>query len=168
MTSSITRSGRSSVAASRSLWSIAVTVILAAFTHAYDFGPAAFLAGTVGLVTLFVLNARYRRTESRSAALVYTLLSLWVIAGFGVVGGVWNHTVKIVVVAASGGTLPPALSPLFMSPDLGDATYEALWILLGISSVFAAHFGYRFARAVRWAARSKAVRPVGHESNSGD
>jgi len=170
MTSSTTQSGRSRGTASRSLWSIAATVILAAFTHAYDFGPAAFLAGTVVLVTLFLVNARYRRTQSRFAALLYSLLSLWVIAGFGLLGGVWNHAVKLVVVAGSGGTLPSALEPLFMSPDLGGATYEALWIVLGVASVFAGYFGYRFARTVRWTVRPTAVRPspVGPGADAGD
>ena len=154
MTASYAQSDGSAIAASRSLWSITATVTLAAITHAYDFGVAAWVAGAIVIVLLFSLSNRYRRTGSRLAAVFYSLLSLWVIAGFGLVGGVWNHAVKIVLTAVNGGTVPAGLEPLFMDPELGSVSYEAFWVLLGIASVAAAFYGYRFVRTVRWTARA--------------
>lgn len=149
------RTDRSTLAATWSLWSITATVIFAAVTHAYDFGIAAAVAGGAVIAILFALYRRYRRTGSRLALGSYGLLSLWVIGGFGLVGGVWNHAVKIALSAANGGTLSPALEPFFMAPELGDGVYEMLWILLGGASLVAAFFGYRFFRTVRWTATGR-------------
>ena len=134
----------------RSLVSVSVTAFLAAVTHAYDFGTAAFGVGAFIIALLVVLSRRQQRTGSRLALVLYGLLNLWIIGGFGVVGGFWNHAVKVPLIAANGGTLPPALEPLFMSPDLGSLTYEVVSILTFGASVFAAYFGYRFVRTVRW------------------
>ncbi len=141
-----------SSAASRSLWTIAATVILASITHAWDFGHPAFVAGAIVLAILYALNRAYRRTGSRLSLVFYLLLILWIVGAFGVVGGLWNHAVKLAVSVANGGALPPSMERLFMSPDLGGAGYEATWILMGVAGVVAAWFGYRFARTARWTA----------------
>lgn len=138
--------------ASRSLLSIAVTASLAAITHAYDFGIPAFIVGAVIIATLIALSRRYRRTGSRPAVVLYGLLSLWIIGGFGLVGGFWNHAVKGTLMAANGGALPSGLEPLFMSPDLGPPVYEVGYILLFAASALAAYLGYRFVRTVPWRA----------------
>lgn len=154
MTALESPSSASAIAASRSLLSVAATVVLAAITHAYDFGPAAFVAGAVVLGMLFTLNRHYRRVGSRLAIVLYGLLSLWVIVGFGLVGGVWNHAVRDVLSTANGGTLSTAIQPLFMSPELGSAVYETFWILLGAAALLAAYFTYRLARVVPWSPRA--------------
>jgi len=136
--------------ASRSLLSISVTAALASITHAYDFGIPAFIVGAVMIAALAALSRRYQRTGSRPAVVLYGLLNLWIIGGFGLVGGFWNHAVKIPLMAMNGGTLPSTLWPLFMSPDLGSPTYEVLYILLFAASVPAAYLGYRFVRTVPW------------------
>lgn len=156
MITSSRQSSRSPSAAWRSLWSVSATVILAAITHAYEFGTLAFVVGAIVIAALAALSGRIRRTGSRLALVAYGLLNLWIIGGFGIVGGLWNHTVKVVASAANGGALPASLQRLFMSPDLGSATYEAVGILTFITCVFAATFGYRLARTVRWTARTDA------------
>jgi hypothetical protein len=135
-----------------SLWSISITVILASITHAYEFGIVAFAVAAVVIAVLLALSSHYRRTGNRPVLALYGLLNVWVIGGFGLVGGLWNHAVKAAVSVANGGALPQSLERFFMSPDLGSATYEIIGILTFGASIFAAYFGYRFARTVRWRA----------------
>lgn len=148
MTTSSHRAGPSATAASASLWSISVTAILASITHAYEFGSVAFVVGATVIAVLFVLSSKYGRTRSKPVLLIYGLLNVWIIGAFGLVGGLWNHAVKLAVSVANGGVLPPSWQRLFMSPDLGSATYETIGILMFGASMFAAYFGYRFARAL--------------------
>lgn len=169
MTTSAQSSSLSAIAASRLLWSIAATVVLASITHAYEFGAPAFAVGAIVIALLSALSGRYRRTGTRPALVIYGLLNLWIIGAFGLVGGLWNHAFKVVVSAAHGGALPPALEPFFMSPDLGSATYEAIGILTFGASLCAAYFGYRFARMVRLVARADAPgRDAGRSSPAAD
>ncbi len=154
MRTSFNHPDRTIVLGSRSLLSISATAFLAAITHAYEFGTPAFAVGAIVIAILFALSSHYRRTRNRLVFVLYGLLNLWVIGGFGLVGGLWNHAVKVAVSAVNGGALPLSLERFFMSPDLGSATYEAIGILTFGASMFAAYFGYRFARTVRWTARA--------------
>ena len=131
-----------------------MTIILASITHAYEFGTPAFVVGAIVITILVALSSHYRRTGNRLVLVLYGLLNLWVIGGFGLVGGLWNHTVKVAVSAVNDGALPLSLQRFFMSPDLGSAPYEAIGILTFVASMFAAYFGYRFARTVRWMGRA--------------
>lgn len=132
----------------RSLQSVSLTAILAAITHAYDFGHIAFVVGAVLVALLWSLVAHYRRTGRRAALVPYGLLSLWIIVGFGLVGGFWNHAIKALVVALHEGAVPSELAGMFMTPELGSITYESIGVLTFAASVMAATHGYRFARAV--------------------
>lgn len=154
MTTASQQSSRSTSAASRSLWSISMTITLASITHAYEFGTPAFVVGAIVVAILFALTSHYRRTGNRLVLVLYGLLNLWVIGGFGLVGGLWNHAVKVAVSAVNDGALPLSLQRFFMSPELGSAPYEAIGILTFVASMFAAYFGYRFARTVRWIGRA--------------
>lgn len=131
-----------------------MTITLASITHAYEFGTPAFVVGAIVVAILFALTSHYRRTGNRLVLVLYGLLNLWVIGGFGLVGGLWNHAVKVAVSAVNGGALPLSLERFFMSPDLGSTTYEAIGILTFGASMFAAHFGYRYVRTVRWMGRA--------------
>lgn len=142
--------GDGTVLASRSLLSVSLTATLASITHAHDFGTSALAVGVVVVAMLVALNSRFRRTGSRPALVLYGLLNLWIIVGFGLVGGFWNHAVKVSLVALNGGTLPAGLEPVFMSPGLGSPTYEAVSILTFAASVLTAYLGFRFVRTVGW------------------
>jgi hypothetical protein len=143
------------VLASRSLGSISVTAFIAAINHAYDFGAPAFIVGAIAISLLVILSGRARRTGGRVALVFYGLLNLWIIVGFGLVGGFWNHAVKLAVVAARG-EIPTGLEVLFMSPELGSTGYEVSGVLMFVACLFAGHFGYRYARAVLGRARNDA------------
>lgn len=147
MTSPTRTSGKSTVSA-RSLQGTSLVAILAAFTHAHEFGPVAYVAGAVIVAVLWSLVAAYRRTDSKAAVIAYGLVSAWVIVGLGLVGGFWNHAVKVLVVTMHHGAVPAVMEPLFMSPATGPAAYEAVGVLTFVASVLAARYGYRFAREV--------------------
>ena len=74
MTTASHQPGRSTLTAS--LWSISITVILAAITHAYEFGIVAFAVAAVVIAVLLALGAHYRRTGNRPALVLYGLLNL--------------------------------------------------------------------------------------------
>ncbi len=130
-----------------SILSVSLTAALAAISHAYDFGPAAFLVGAIGIALLVASGLGYARSGSRWALVPYALLSLWVIAGFGIVGGFWNHAVRDLLVVMRGGPLPASAEPWFISPAPGSGAYETVGILTFVASVAAAVFGYRFVRS---------------------
>lgn len=159
MTAPSPQSGRATIGASPSLWSVSATVLLASITHAYESGTPAFVVGAIIIAILFALSSHYHRTGHRLALVLYGLLNLWVIGGFGVVGGLWNHAVKVAISAVNDGALPVVVERFFMSPDLGSAMYEVVGILTFAASMFAAWFGYRFARAVPWTARADSPGP---------
>ena len=130
-----------------SIVSVSLTAALAAFTHAYDFGGAALAVGGIAIVLLIMAGLGYQRTGHRAWMLFYALLNLWIIVGFGIVGGFWNHAVKVTLCAVYGGTLPSSLEPWFISLEPGTVVYEAAGILTFVGSMAAAVFGYRFVRS---------------------
>ncbi len=130
-----------------SLLSASLTAVLAAFTHSFLFGPPAFLAGAIVVALLAALAFGYQRSGRRLLLLPYALINLWIIVGFGIVGGLWDHAVKAVLCARHGGVVPPSLEPWFTSPGLGSALIETAWIMTFLASLAAAVFGYRFLRS---------------------
>lgn len=130
-----------------SILSASLTAVFAAFTHSYVFGPPAFLAGGIVIALIASLGFGYQRSGRRFLLLPYALINLWIIVGFGIVGGFWDHAVKAVLCVLHGGVVPPSLEPWFTSPDLGSAVFETAWIMTFVASVAAAVFGYRFIRS---------------------
>lgn len=130
----------------RSLQFVTLTVALASITHAAEFGPAAFVVGAVSVGLMYVLLRNYRNSGSRFALVPYVVLTLWVIFGLGVVGGLWNHAVKMMLIARNGA-VPEGLEGLFMSPDPGSIAMDHVGMFTFVASVPAAYFGFRFARA---------------------
>ncbi len=141
---------RASVPAGRagllSVLSISLTAALATTSHAYEFGPPAFLVGAAVIALLVALGLGYLRSRKRVVLVLYGLLSLGIIAGFGIVGGFWNHTVKVLLCAVLGSPLPASAEPWFVSLEPGPGLYEAAGILTFVASVAAAVHGYRFIR----------------------
>ena len=101
-------------AARRSLLSVILTAVAITANHLYVLGPTAFLLGAVivGLSTAMLLW--FRSTKSRAALAGYVLLSLWVIAGFGLYKGLWRGTLPLFA-----GTALASLSTSFPKPALG-------------------------------------------------
>jgi len=129
----------------RSLYSVSATVLLASVTHAYDFGLPALVVGVVVVGALYLLRRRFLYTGGWGAFTIYGLLNLWIIAGFGLVGGLWNHTVKMALIQHGG--IPAGLEGLFMRPEAGSVLFEGSGMLTSLTCLIAAYFGYWFVRA---------------------
>ncbi len=128
---------------------ISATVLLAAITHAYAFGPRAVIAGLLIVAVLCGLNVLYQRTRNTAVLVLYGIITAWVIIGFGVVNGFWNHAFKAFLYYLHNGALPPLLAKLFMTPRIESPLLEGAGILTFAMSVFAAYYGYKFIKEVR-------------------
>ncbi len=146
---SIQASGQNISAAGLSLACISVTVVLASITHAYEFGYRAFIAGFIVIALLYGMNILYRSTRNKVFLVFYGLLNAWVIIGFGLFNGFWNHAFKVFLNFLHNGYLPPFLAKLFFTPQIGSSFFEGVGILIFVMSVFAAYYGYKFIKEGR-------------------
>ncbi len=139
-------SGQKLSAAALSLAAISVTVILTSITHAYEFGYRAFIAGFVVIALLCGMNFLYRRTRNKAFLVFYGLLNAWVIIGFGLFNGFWNHAFKVFLNYLHNGYLPPFLAKVFMTPQIGSFFFEGAGMLTFVMSMLATYYGYKFIK----------------------
>jgi hypothetical protein len=132
-----------------SLTGISATILLASITHASEFGYRAFIAGFIIIALLYGMNILYRRTRNKVFLVLYGLLNVWVIIGFGLVNGFWNHGMKVFLYYLHNGFLPPFLAKLFMTPQIGSSFMEGVGIFTFVMSMFAAYSGYKFMKEGR-------------------
>ena len=132
-----------------SLAGISATVILASITHAVDYGHRAFIGGLIVIVLLWGINLLCRRTGKKVFLVLYGLLNAWVIIGFGLVNGFWNHGMKMFLYYLHNESLPPFLAKLFMTPQIGSFFIESAGILTFVMSMFAAYYGFKFMKEGR-------------------
>jgi ABC-type branched-subunit amino acid transport system substrate-binding protein len=125
-----------------SLVSIVATSIVATVHHIYKLGPGAFLLGAVIIVLPIALMLWFRKTSSSAALISYGLMNVWIIVGFGLVDGLWDHTLKIYL----GNFLLSNYSYYFSWSPIGGFPFEATGILESVGSLFAAYYGYKFLR----------------------
>ena len=133
-------------AAGLSLAAIAATIVLASLTHAYEFGYRAFIAGLIVIGLLCGMSILYRRTKKKVFLVFYGLLIVWIIIGFGLINGFWNHGMKVFLYYLHNGSLPPFLAKLFVTPQIGSPFFEGAGVLTFVMSVFAAYYGYSFVK----------------------
>ncbi len=139
-------SGQKMSAAGLSLAGVSAVVILASITHAYKFGHRAFIAGVILIALLYVLNILYRRTRNKVFLVFYAVLNGWVIIGFGLFNGFWNHTFKLFLNFLHNGYLPPFMAKFFITPQIGSFFFEGVGILTFVMSIFAVYYGYKFIK----------------------
>lgn len=143
---SIQTSEHKKSAAGLSLAGVSATVILASITHFYEFGHRVLVAGGILIALLCALNILYRRTRNKVFLVLYGLLNAWVIIGFGLFNGLWNHAVKLFLVFLHNGYMPPFLAKLFLTPQTGSLVFEGVGILTFVMSISAACYGYKFIK----------------------
>jgi hypothetical protein len=131
-------------AAALSLAAISATVLLASITHASEFGYRAIIAGLVVIALLCGMSILYQRTGRKAFLVFYGLLNAWVIIGFGLVNGFWNHGMKVFLYYLHNGALPPLLAKLFMTSHIESSFIEGSGILTFVMSMVAACYGYKF------------------------
>lgn len=125
----------------KSLLSVTITLILAAVTHAHQFGNRAFAAFLVLILIMYGLVFVFQRTRNKWLLGLYELLNGFIIIGFGLFNGFWNHAVKVLLTYLHNGELPVVLQRLFISPNVGSATYEIIGILTCVASLFVGFHG---------------------------
>ena len=133
-------------AAVASLAASSATIVLASVTHAYEFGYRAFAAGFAIIVLLYGISKLYQRTGHKVLLVFYGLLNAWVVIGFGLVNGFWNHAFKVFLHYLHNGSLPPFLAKLFMTPQIGSFVYEGTGVLTFAMSVAASYYGYKLIK----------------------
>jgi hypothetical protein len=126
----------------RSLLGIEALALLTSIHHLEEFGVS-FLLPAVLLVSLpLVLTWWVLKQPSRAARLSYVTLLTLVIVGFGVLDGLWNHTVKMVVFFLRGADRANMAGLPF--PPVGSVFHEVTGPLPFVAAIFAAYFGYQF------------------------
>jgi branched-chain amino acid transport system substrate-binding protein len=138
-----------------SLAGVLSTSALTTVHHFYKLGTAAFALGVITTVFPIVFQWWYVQTRRGLPLTLYTLISLWIIVGFGIVDGFWDSTVKVYL---SNFLFPD--SRFFIRPPLGSFVYEASGILTFIASIFAAYYGYRVVQAAIGRRGDKATRTL--------
>lgn len=129
--------------ANLSLISSALTVFLASITHAYIFGHRAFFAGFIFIFLLAILNIQYQRGKNKIFLFFYFLLNLFVIIGFGLLNGFWNHTIKVSLYYLHGSQIPPLFAGLFENTSIGTFFQESIGFLTFIASMFSAYYSFK-------------------------
>jgi len=146
-------------------WTMRMTILLASFVHAHYVGFHAYGVGVVVSGVLELVSTTARRRRTLAALLAYVLLCSWILLGFGVVSGFWNHAMKLLVAALHGGAVPAALAGLFKVPGVGSVALEVGGCLTFVSAWFAARAVWRHVAAL-WALRRST--PVLGEATRGE
>jgi branched-chain amino acid transport system substrate-binding protein len=151
----VMRSDRTTLLATLSLVSILSTSALTTVHHFYKLGNDAFAVGlaTIGLPVVFWFW--FRKTRRQLPLLLYGLVNLWIVIGFGIIDGFWDSTVKVYL---SNLLFPD--SRLFIRAPLGSFMFEVTGILTFIASMFAAYYGYQLFQMVIGGKRERVLKIV--------
>lgn len=130
--------------------SLPSTIVTGAFTslhHAYEIGFYAVILVAIFMVSPALVMQWYRKTRSRASLLVYGLLNTWLVFGFGVVDGFWNHIIlPLGLRFRTLASLHGGGSTIVESIAVGNWLYEGAGILTFGASIFAAYYAYKFIR----------------------
>ena len=138
-------------------WTMRLTIFWAAFVHAHYVGIHAYGVGVLVSVILELLATTARKRRAQAALVAYALLCAWILLGFGIVSGFWNHAMKLLVAALHGGAVPAALAGLFKMPGVGGVALEIGGCLTFVSACVAAPAVWRHVVALRALRRSNPV-----------
>ena len=126
-----------------SLLSIELTAAVTTVHHLYKLGLGAFGLGTVliGFPIAFLLW--FRSTKRGLPLILYGLVNLWIIIGFGIVDGFWDSTIKVYFANYFFTS-----SRYFIRLPLGSYLFEVTGVLTFVASLFAAYYSYKFITTV--------------------
>jgi hypothetical protein len=85
--------------------------------------------------------------------LTYIILVGLLILGFGLLDGLWNHMIKMIVFFSRGANTANMAGLPF--PPVGSAFHEITGVLTFVAALFAAYFGYQFMANTRNLEREK-------------
>ena len=138
--------------ATLSLVSTVLTGIFTSIHHSYEIAYKAIVLALF-VVVLPVLTMQWlKRTGSRVALWVYGLLTAWLVLAFGMIDGLWNHTINGLgsyvnnAVLSIHGSMPSGGEEVVANALAGNLIYQAAGVLTFIASTFAAYYGIKFLR----------------------
>lgn len=129
-----------------SLISTTLAVLLGSISHAYYFGHIAFTVGIVFILILSILFFAYKRYANKFILFFYLLLNVFVVVGFGIIDGFWNHAIKVGLTYLHGGQLPPLFIGLFQNPEIGTFFQESVGVLTFLASMFSVYYGLKLVQ----------------------
>jgi len=125
-----------------SLLSVTLTAILTTIHHYYKLGNGAFVLGVVIIFLPILFLSWFRKTKTTIPFILYILMNLWIIMGFGIVDGFWDSTIKVYF-----SNFLFHNSRLFIRSPLGSFPFEVTGVFAFVFSIFASFYGYKFSRA---------------------
>ena len=126
-----------------SLASIIITAVFITIHHLYKLGPPALILGSVIVASGVMLLRWFRSTKGIIPLILYVLLNVWLIVGFGLMDGFWDSTIKVFF----ANFLFPG-SRLFIRLPLGPYLFELSGVLTFLGSMYILYYGYKFFSAV--------------------
>jgi len=133
-----------------SLTSTVTTGVLTSIHHVYEIGFGAIMIALVVVVLPILSMRRLWQTGSKVALWAYQLLITWIVIGFGLVDGFWQHTIKPLgfqlhaLMSLHGGTTPAVKKAI-----IGNPIHEGTGVLTFVAAMLAAYYGYKFIQATR-------------------
>jgi len=130
-----------------SLISLEALSLLTSIHHIDELGISFLIPAllAIGLPAAFMWW--FVKTRSRAARWIYIIFAALMILGFGVVDGLWDHTIKMIVFFLRGANLANMAGLPF--PPVGSAFHEITGVLAFVATVFAAYYGYQFMANTR-------------------
>jgi branched-chain amino acid transport system substrate-binding protein len=126
-----------------SLLSIIITTVFIIIHHLYKLGPSAFILGFVLAGSGVMLLRWFKNTKGITPLILYGLLNVWIIVGFGLSDGLWDSTIKVFF---SNFLFPD--SRLFIRSPLRSYLFEVSGVLTFVGSMYVLYYGYKFLSAV--------------------
>jgi hypothetical protein len=127
-----------------SLVSIMLAGIFASIHNYYEMGSHALILMSLIVILPIILIFWFKYTKSKVALSIYGLISVWIVIGFGLVDGLFKHTLKILsgyglvfLKNLHGGNIP---LPQF------NIIFEGTALLTFIASIFVAYYSYKFIK----------------------
>lgn len=111
-----------------SLTSLTVAAVFAAIHHVLQLGPLGALIALIFVIGGYGALAWFKHSGARAALILYAVLNVWIVVGFGLLHGFVEHALTLV--AAAHG--PAALTGITLARHLSGVAMAvaALWVAL--------------------------------------
>jgi len=126
-----------------SLLSIIITAIFITVHHVYKLGPSAIILGSTIVGAGVLLLRWFRKTKGLAPLILYGLLNVWIIVGFGLMEGFWDSTIRVFF-----SNFLFSDSRLFIRSPLKAYPFEVSGVLTFVASLYVLYYGYKFFVAV--------------------
>ena len=127
-----------------SLVSVEVLAVLTSVHHLDELGVVFLGPALIITILPLVLIWQWIRKPSRPLLWAYGIYLAFMIIGFGLYDGLFNHTIKMTVFFLHGAdrNLMRTSFPFF--PPVGSTFHEVTGVLTFVVALYAAYLGYRF------------------------